>query len=304
MIDLNEMLIFVRVVEQQSLTGAGRVLGLPKSTVSRKLSSLEDRLGVRLLQRTTRKMHLTPEGETYYARCSHIVAQIEEAEQSVISAVDKPRGTLRISAPRIFVEYFLSDLIHIYLQQYPEVRVELLLNERIVDLVEENYDLAIRVGTLRDSSLIARKLGPVPGFCCASPAYLKARGVPQTPDDLSQHDCILVGSRIDNVSWTFQEPDTQKMRNTSVHGRLLVNHLPLAYKAVLRGDGIARLPSFLCADDLRAGKLRSVLEDWLPKPGSIYAVYPSNRHLPAKVRSFLDLLIEEVTPPPWLPTPL
>src|SRR5712692_10384996 len=190
--DLNELLVFARVVQAGSFTGAAAKLGMPKSTVSRKVSDLEERLKSRLLQRTTRQLSLTDAGRTYYEYCARIVGEIEDAERAVSRLQERPRGLLRVTAPVNVA--FLGPIVADYLERYPEVRLDLFCTAREVDLVEERFDLGIRVGTLADSTLIARSLGSVRWFLVATPAYLKRRGRPRSPDDLKKHDYLFFGA--------------------------------------------------------------------------------------------------------------
>ncbi len=299
MVDLNEMVIFTKVVKEGSFTAAAKSMGMPKSTVSRKVSQLERRLGVRLLHRTTRSLNLTEVGAAYYDRCARIVADAEGADLAVSQLHSSPRGTLRVTAPPVFGDIFLGEVITNYTQAYPEVEVDVVLTANKLDLVEEGIDVAIRIGRLDDSTLIARKLGDAQGFCCASPEYLKEHGTPQHPGDLQAHSCILLGRIRAGASWRFQGEEGPI--TVPVSGRLMSNSFALARQAALDHMGVAALPSFICADDIRAGRLTPVLQPWAINGGGVYAIYPSNRHLSAKVRAFLDALIESYSPnPPWV----
>ena len=297
MINLNEMAVFERVVRAGSFTGAARAMGVSKSSVSAQIARLESRLGARLLHRTTRRLGLTDVGAAYHQRCSRIVAEAQEADQAAGDARLAPHGTLRLTAPYLFGNAFLSPVVADYLRRYPEVGVDLMLAERLVDLIEEGLDLAIRIGPLEDSTLTARGLGAAQMIYCASPAYLGARGAPKAPDELGDHECIIVGNAA-SAKWPFASPRGPLF--AAVKGRLTINSLIMGRDAALAGHGIAYLPGFLCADQLSEGSLLPVLGDWLPAPYPISAIYPSQRHLSAKVRCFLDLLIERTTPsPPW-----
>lgn len=291
--DLNEVLIFTKVVEARSFTAAARELGLPKSTVSRKVSQLEERLGVRLLQRTTRKLNLTDIGSAYYQRASRIVSEIEEAELAVAQMQRAPRGTLRITAPVDIAAAFLGDLVAEYLESHPDVSIEVLSTGRIVDLVEEGFDLAIRAGTLSDSSLIARKLAPARLHVLASPAYLAKHGEPRHPKELTEHECILFGDPRPARSWRFEGPEGE----LSVHidGRLRADNFTMIRDALVSGYGVGRLPSHLAHAEVRRGGLVEVLADWLPSGSGVYAVYPTSRHLSPKVRTFIDFLAERLS---------
>ena len=293
--DLNEMLVFARVVQAGSFTTAAGLLGMPKSTVSRKVAELEERLKARLLQRTTRKLNLTDVGRTYYDYCARIVGEVEEAERAVSSLQDTPRGLLRVTTgPNVA---YLGPIVSDYLKRYSEVRLELSCTGRVVDLVEERFDLGIRAGALSDSSLIARSLGSVKWFLAATPAYLKRRGRPKVPADLIAHDCLLFGPRSDAPALALQNGD--RSVHVEVSPRVIVGDMDVLRAGALSGLGIGLLPAFQCVDDLRAGRLLRVLRDWTAPATAIHVVYPSARHLSPKVKTFVDHLQERMTPPPW-----
>ena len=293
--DLNEMLVFARVAQTGSFTAAAAGLGMPKSTVSRKVSELEERLKARLLQRTTRRLSLTDAGRTYYDYCARIVGEIEDAERAVSRLSEAPRGLLRVTAP-INVS-FLGPIVSEYLKRYPEVRLELFCTTRTVDLVEERFDLGIRAGTLADSTLVARSLGHAKWFLAATPAYLKKRGRPRAPDDLKEHDALLFGTGIDGASVRLERAGTAA--SVAVPARLMVSDMDVLHAVALAGQGIAVLPAFHCVEDLRARRLERVLPDWSIPSTPVHVVYPSTRHLSPKVKSFVDHLQERMTPPPW-----
>lgn len=293
--DLNEMLVFARVVQAGSFTAAAAALGMPKSTVSRKVSELEERLKARLLQRTTRKLSLTDVGRTFYEYSARIVGEIDEAERAVSSLQEAPRGLLRVTAPVSVA--FLGPIVSDYLQRYPEVRLELFCTARMVDLVEERFDLGIRAGALSDSTLIARSLGSVRWFLVASPAYLKKRVRPRSPEDLKKHDCLFFGAGIHGTDLHLASGKLSVQ--LAPPARLLVSDMDVLYAAVMGGRGIGFLPAFLCVEDLRARRLDRVLRDWNAPATPVHVVYPSTRHLSPKVKSFIDHLHERMTPPPW-----
>lgn len=295
--DLNELLVFAKVVQAGSFTGAARALEMPKSTVSRKLSELEERLGARLVQRTTRKLNLTDVGRTYYEYCARIVAEVEDAERAVGSLQQTPRGLLRVTAP--LNVGFLGPILADFLERYPDVQLELVGTDRIVSLVEERFDVGIRAGPLADSTLIARNLGSVRRFLVASPGYLKKRGQPKSPEDLAQHDCMLFGAGSDRTSWQLK--DKSRALEVAVPARLIVNDFELLRDAAVAGLGIAMLPVSGCIDDIRAQRLQRILRDWDAPETPLHAVYPSSRHLSPKVKAFLDHLQERMTPPPSAP---
>ncbi len=292
--DLNELIVFAQVVRAGSFTAASRSLGIPKSTVSRKVSDLEDRLDTRLLQRTTRKLSLTDAGRLFYDHCARIAAEVESAHLAVTSLKTTPRGLLRVtSGPNAS---YLGPIICDYLKRYPEVRLELVTTTRAVDLVEERFDVGIRAGRLPDSSLIAKSLGVAGWFLVASPAYLKRRGRPRAPADLAKHEIVhFLGS--ERVTLHLERGDDKQ--DVEVSPRLVVSELDLLRPAVVGGLGIALLPAFQCVDDLRARRLERVLREWEAPPTPIHLVYPSTRHVSPTVKSFIEHVQEHMTPPPW-----
>ena len=294
MTDLNELAVFVAVVDAASFVGAARALGMPTSTVSRRVASLEDRLGARLLHRTTRRVGLTEAGERLHARAASVVREAREAERAVRELGGTPRGLLRVTSVPLFAREFLVPVACEYLQRYPEAEVELLGTLRLVDLIGEGFDLAVRAGPLQDSSLMARRLVPGQAVVCASPDYLARHGTPAHPEDLARHDCILRQRRGgDSSIWRFEGGDAPL--EIEVRGRLRVSSPELAYEAVRAGLGVARVPAFVAEPALRSGELEHLLEAWALPPLLLHALWPSSRHLSIKVRAFLDLLSERVT---------
>jgi DNA-binding transcriptional LysR family regulator len=296
--DLNEIAIFARVVKEESFTKAARALGLPKSTVSERVSRLEERLGVRLLERTTRHVRPTAAGAAYYERAARVVAEIEEANAAVTDIHLSPKGLLRIGSPLLFGHAFLGDFVAEFLVAHPEVEVELIVGDRRFDVVEEGLDLAVHVIGPIEASLIARKIGSAERMCVASPSYLAQREPPKAPKDLLKHSC-LVSSSDRRATWVFSKEG--RSESIAIQGRYSVNSVQLALTAALRGAGIAVLPAFFCAEALRAGHLSPVLEGWALGRSEIHVVYPSSRHLSARVRLFVDALVDRFTRlPPWL----
>ncbi len=295
--DLNEMAIFVRVVESGSFTGAAKALGLPKSTVSRKITQLEERLGVRLIQRTTRSLSLSDTGSAYHAHCARILNDIEEANIAVTQMQSTPSGTLRITAPVLFGSAVLSSLIAEYMELHPQVNIDLVLSNQMLDLVQDSLDVAFRIGNLEDSSLIGRYLGDVKSILCASPSYIERHGKPAHPDDINHHQLISVSGR---DHWFMKGPNEQEV-NLHIKPRLKVNDYSSLYTLALSGAGIAALPILIAAPAIKSQNLVPILCDWPFEAHPIHALYASNRHLSAKVRSFVDFVIERVRPnPPWL----
>ena len=296
--DLNEIAIFARVVREQSFTKAARALGLPKSTVSDRVSRLEERLGVRLIERTTRHVRPTAAGAAYYERAARVVAEIEEANAAVTDIHRSPKGLLRVASPLLFGHAFLGEFVADFLVKYPDIEIELIVADRRFDVVEEGLDLAIHVLGTIEASLIARKIGSADRVCVASPQYLTAHEAPCSPKDLLKHSC-LVTSNDRRANWLFTKEGRSEA--IAVQGRYSVNSVQLALTAALRGAGIAVLPTFFCAEAIRAGLLSPVLEGWTLGRSDIHVVYPGSRHLSARVRLFVDALIERFTAlPPWL----
>ncbi len=293
-VHLDEILIFTKVVQAGSFTAAGRELGMPKSTASRKISQLEERLGARLLHRTTRKLSLTDAGRAYYQHATHVAAALEEAEQAVARLQETPRGLLRVTAP-MNLDY-LSPMLRSFLKRYPEVRIELVCTDRVIDLVDEGFDVAIRIGRLPSSSLVGRNMGTIRSFVVATPTFLKKNGTPKTPRDLEHLDCIVFGGARAGSTWQL-EAATQT--SVVVRARYTVNDFDFLHEAVLAGLGLALLPTYRCVADLRARRLRRVLRNWSSPAVPIHAVYPSTRHLSPKVKAFLDHLSQSVAARPW-----
>lgn len=287
--------MLVTVVEQKSFSAAADLLGVSKSHVSKTISALEDRLGVRLLNRTTRRLSLTGTGNAFYERCARILADLEEAELAVSSLQDTPHGVLRMSVPQYLGDVYLAGVINEFLLAHPRVEVDVDFSERRVDLIEEGFDLVVRVGELPDSSLIARKLCPVRRFVVGSPDYFSRRGRPGHPDDLRDHACLIYS--LQGNAWTFHD-DAGNDYSVRVSGPLRTNAGPALVDAARRGIGLALLPEFLCADLRRASELEIVLDAYAAW-GACYAVYPHNRHMSAKVRAFVDHLAERFAAPPW-----
>ncbi|WP_245881213.1 LysR family transcriptional regulator [Thalassospira marina] len=293
-----EMEIFVYAVEEGSFSAAARALRLSPSAVSKYISRLEDRLGARLLMRTTRQLSLTEEGRAFYERARTILNEIEEAEEVVTQLYAAPRGTLRINASVAFTKYQVVPLIPEFLNMYPDVRVELTLDDKFTDLVNDGYDLAIRLSELEDSSLIARKYAVNRRFIVASPDYLEKNGIPRKPQDLVNHNCLHLSSRESFNDWHFETPEGHM--SFRAQGSFSANDGDALHAAVVAGLGMARLAEYLVHEDIRAGRLTPVLTDFIHDRAWISAVYPHKRHLSPKVRAFVDFLAEKFTPvPPW-----
>ncbi|MGE5548659.1 MAG: LysR family transcriptional regulator [Solirubrobacterales bacterium] len=299
---LAAMEAFVRVAEARSFSEAARRLRSSKSVVSRQVSALEAELGARLFHRTTRSMTLTEAGQGYYERCARILADIDEANQSVSQLQAAPRGKLRVNAPMSFGFLHLAPAIPDFLARYPDVDVDMTMNDRFVDLVDEGFDVAVRIARLADSSLVARKLAPMRRAVCASPDYLDAHGVPQSPEDLAAHDCLCYSNVALSDEWRFVTPDG-KPWPVAVRGRLRTNNGDALRAAALKGVGLAYLPTFLVGNDLKAGTLVPVLGEYVPQDMAVHAVYPHSRHLSPKVRAFVDFLADRFGPRPYWDMP-
>jgi DNA-binding transcriptional LysR family regulator len=291
-VDLNELLVFARVVQGGSLTAAASALGMPKSTVSRKLAELEARLGARLLQRTTRTLSLTDVGRAYYEHCARVLAEVEEAEQAITRLQATPRGALRVTAPLAF--NLLGPVVSTFLERYPEVELELVCTDRRVDLVEERFDVGIRAGPMADSSLVSRRLGALCRVLVAAPSLLKRVGVLRGPTELEHHDCLVFGAATEGTQWKLSHGSEQV--ELHVRARLVVNDYELLQQAARAGSGFALLPEWACAGDLKTGTLKRVLPDWSTPEIPVHAVYPNARHLSPKTLAFLEVLKERFRP--------
>jgi DNA-binding transcriptional LysR family regulator len=284
---------FAAVAEARSFSVAARALGISKGAVSKAIAALEDQLGCRLLNRSTRRVTLTSEGEVFLRSCQAVVEEAARAERAVRELHDAPRGPLRVNAPTAFASDFLGPILPEFLARHPGVSVELHGDDTYVDVAHGGWDVVVRVGRLRDSGLIARKLAPVRLAAVASPAYLAARGEPRRPQDLRDHECITYALSNPPDVW----PLVRKGRRTSVRvrGALRTNNDAITRAALLAGAGIALLPSFVVDEDLRAGRLREVLRGWDAAVGAMYAVMPPSRVDVAKVRAFVDFLVQRVS---------
>ena len=296
--NLTDIAVFVRVVEKGSFTAAAEALEISQSVVSRRVAALEKRLGVRLLQRTTRRMSLTEAGSELYRRAARGLADIAEAEIEVTRFQAEPRGTLRVSAPMSFSQLYLAPLIADFIERYPAVRVNLQLDDQQRDLVEEGFDLAIRIATLDDSQLVARKLAPARQVVCGSPEYLARRGVPEHPDDLLHHDCVVYTYGREPSKWRFRVKGGGE-HVVPVQGRVHTNNGTVLKIAAVGGAGLALLPTFYVADELRGGTLKPVLTKFPPVDLGVYAMYPERKSLGPKVRAFVDCMRGAFDPPPW-----
>ncbi|MPQ69193.1 MULTISPECIES: LysR family transcriptional regulator [unclassified Pseudomonas] len=286
-----DMRIFCQVMDSGSFTAAADQLGLSKQFVSRRLMQLEERLGVRLINRSTRRLDMTPLGQSYYESALRLLSEVEQVEQGIAGQTVEPRGTVRLSAPLSFAMVHLSEVLPAFLQRYCDVTVEVDLSDRPVDLLGEGYDLALRIGVLEDSTLIARRIGSIQRVYCASPAYLAERGTPVKPEDVQAHDCLPYGHGR-QVQWRFEGQGKPLIVN--VTGRMRVNNGELLKDAAIAGMGITYLPTFIVDSALKDGRLVPVLADFCPEPLALSAVYPQHRQGSRPVRALIEFLRERL----------
>jgi DNA-binding transcriptional LysR family regulator len=294
----SEMAAFVRVVEAKGFSAAAPGLGLTPSAVSKLVTRLESRLGVRLLQRTTRALSLTAEGEAFYAAARRIVGEIEALEAQMTDQRGTPHGLLRVTTSLAFATHFLAPVVGEFLARHPAIELELMPTDRVIDMVEEGVDIAIRIGRLADSSFMARKIGDDVRLVCAAPKYLESHPMPRWPDDLARHNCIVSRDRAYLNRWHFRIDD--EVREIEVGGRLAVSEGEAQMRLALQGLGIVRLTRLTVADAIKRGELVALLQDYsAEEPVPIHAVYPHRKHLAPKVTAFVDFILEKFTPPPW-----
>ena len=286
-----DMRIFCQVIDSGSFTAAADQLGLSKQFVSRRVMQLEERLGVRLLNRSTRRLDVTPLGQSYYDSAMRLLNDVEQMEQSIAGQTTEPRGTLRLSAPLSFAMAHLGYLLPLFLQRYSEIAVEVDLTDRPVDLLSEGYDLALRIGVLEDSTLIARRIALIDRVYCASPAYLAERGTPLKPEDLHAHECLPYGHGR-QVQWRFEGQG--KPLTLNVSGRMRVNNGELLRDAAIAGIGITYLPTFIVGAVLEDGRLVRVLDEFRSAPLALSAVYPQHRQRSPAVQALIEFLRERL----------
>jgi len=286
---LTSMSVFVKVVAHQSFAVAAREMGLSRAGVSKHVLALEQSLGARLLNRNTRRLSLTEVGAIVYQRFTRILEEIDEVERDAGALQTTPRGVLRVTAPVSFGIPHLAPAIVDYMARYPGVSIDMALNDRTVDLIEEGFDIAVRIGHLADSTLIARRITSIRFALCAAPAYLERHGVPRRPADLVRHNCLEFSYRQTGSEWHFTGPDGTK-ESVRVGGRLKVNNPQVLHTAALNGDGIEFDPTFIVGPDIAAGRLLLLLPDYTPTETDLSVVYPPGRQTSAKVRSFVDFL--------------
>jgi DNA-binding transcriptional LysR family regulator len=294
--DLNRAAVFVRVVDEGGFTAAARVLRLPKSSVSRSVALLEQELGARLLQRSTRKVRLTEAGTAFYERAARGIAGVEEAADAVGDLQGTLRGRIRVTAPPDAGVWMLAPLVARFVAMHPGVHVELALTGRVVDMVTEGFDFAFRAAPMHDSSLVARKLAPVEVGLWAAPGYLARRGTPVAVAELAQHDCLMFRADHGHVRWTLLGPEGEQ--SVEVSGPVGADDFAFLQQMAIAGAGIALLPAFLCRAASGAGALTRVLPDRATRPGAFHLVYPSARYLPQRAVAFRDFILAELAEGP------
>lgn len=283
---------FVAVAETNSFTAASKRLGVSTAHVSRQINALEERLGAKLFYRTTRKVTSTEVGETYYLHCRQLLDNLDEAERTVTQLQETPRGKLRLTCSVAYGDRFIAPIVNEFITRYPELSVQMLCTNQVIDLVQEGIDLAIRLGSLGDSSLIARKLAPRTLYVCGSPDYFARHGQPHILAELASHNCLL--GTLDY--WSFSEKG--KSRTIKVTGNWSCNSGPALLDAALRGLGLVQLPDYYVAEHLQNSTLISVLDNVRLPDSAVWAVYPANRHLSPKVRLLVELLHERIANDP------
>jgi DNA-binding transcriptional LysR family regulator len=291
------MRVFSQVVESGNFSSAAARLGLSTTAASRYVAELEAHLQTRLLNRTTRRVSLTESGRAFYERSVQLLADLEEAEQEAQRAAVVPRGTIRLTTSVNFGVRHVAPAIADFLTAHAEVRFDVSLSDRIVDLVEEGFDLGIRIGAPGSENIVARKLGETRLVPCASPEYLAARGAPQVPEDLERHNCFTYEYVRPRHLWQFRDASGNE-RAVRVSGNLHSNNGDLLAEVAARGAGIVFEPAYIVGPEVRAGRLVPLLQDFAPRPLPIYAVYPSRKHLSAKVRLFVEFLITRFSQAP------
>jgi DNA-binding transcriptional LysR family regulator len=287
---LTRMRAFIDVVEAEGFSAAARKIGRSKALLSKYVRELEDELGALLLNRTTRQFSLTEAGHVYYKRASEIVREIDSLADSVRESAADVRGRIKLSASRSFADSPIGQSVIEFAVEHPEITLEISLDDRFVDLVEEGFDLAIRITRLEDSSLIARYLAPLGLKVCAAPALIEKYGRPKHPQELAKLPCLIDTNGRSRANWSFVDADGRTVTVT-VPARLEVNSPLTTRAAAIAGLGFAMLPDFVALPELESGRLVSVLDDWTRSSAGIYAVYPHRRYLPAKIRVFVDYLV-------------
>ncbi|WP_081056257.1 LysR family transcriptional regulator [Burkholderia territorii] len=286
--DLNDIAVFVRVAELESFSRAARALGMPVSTVSRKVSALEERLGVTLLQRTTRRLSLTSQGREYFDQCSEPLSHLYDAQRVITQTQKQPEGVLRISGPVMLEQEAFYGFLSAFLKDYPKIQVDLYFTNAFIDLIAENVDVAIRFGALQDSSLVAQQVGRSVRQLVVAADYAKNHPLPSCPDELSRHPCVLINARNNETEWHLVSG--RKVARVHVSGPVAARDFHIVNAFALRGHGIALLPSSYCDPYIASGELVRVLPEWSSPEIVVHAVYPTRRFMPSKLKAFLDAL--------------
>ncbi|MES4614940.1 MAG: LysR family transcriptional regulator [Ewingella sp.] len=289
---LKGMTAFVSAAELLSYAGAGRVLGVSSSAIAKSVARLENELGVRLFYRTTRSIGLTEEGAIFYERCKHILDDIYDAQAMISSTRSRPKGRLRVSVPQIFGHNLLMPLLPEFLKVYPEIELDIDFEDRVIDIIGEGIDIAVRSGELRDTRLIGHRLGEQHFVVCGSKSYLEKQGTPQDPTDLVKHNCIHFKYPSNGLlaQWSFSAPNT----HLSLPRNLIFNNTDAGLRAAIDGLGIAHLPVYVAESAIKNKLLQPILTEFMVPLGSLSLIWPSNRHLSPKVRAFVDFIINEV----------
>jgi DNA-binding transcriptional LysR family regulator len=298
---LENMRTFTRVVEAGSISGAAERLSVAKSAVSRRLKELEEHLGVELFHRTTRRMNLTDTGRAFYQQSIRILEDVLEAELATSQAHGTLKGSLKIALPSSFGLMHMGPAINEFMQIHPQIEFDLDFNDRQVDLIQEGFDLAIRIANLPDSSLIARRIAPIQHILCASPAYLEKYGTPQVPDDLSRHKCLTYSLLHNYQIWTFTDKNNQQSKIT-INPHMKAGAGSFLRDAAVEGQGIVYLPTFIVYKEIENKTLLPLLSEYLPWQIDAYAVYPQTRHLSQRVRAFVDFIVKRFEGTPYWDT--
>jgi len=295
---IDGMRTFVAVISEGSFAAAARRLDMSPQLVSKYVAQLEARLGARLLNRSTRRLSITEAGQAYFERCQYVLDEINEMENAVGEATLEAQGVLRINAPMSFGVLHLSKAIADYQRTQPQVSVNLTLDDRTVDIVSEGYDMAIRIGRLPESSLIARKLAPVRLVVCAAPRYLRERGTPTSPRDLESHECLGYAYYSEQNRWRFKAEDGEQ-HEVQIKGRFSANNGDALRQAAIAGTGLVLQPTFIVGNDIQVNALQTVLDAYEVEQLGVYAVYPHRQYLSGKVRTFVDFLADYFGSPPY-----
>ncbi len=295
---LSDIAVFVQVVDSGSFTAAADRLNISKSVVSKYVTRLEDQLGVRLLNRTTRRLSLTEAGNILYSRSRRGLEEIEAAEAEISQFQKTPRGTLKINAPMSFGILHIAPHLSEFSARYPDLVTDINFDDKQIDLIDEGFDLAIRIAELPDSTLVARRLGPCRHVVCAAPDYLTKHGIPSTPENLSSHNVLTFRYQDSPSEWHFISEEG-KFVSVPVNGTIQMNNSLALREALIKGAGVTLTPTFIVGEDIKAGRLKKLLPDYRPHELSIYAVYPERRHLSPKVQAFIEFMKEKVSDPPY-----